>query len=470
MAGQGRFAIPRSGLWLIALTCVAVAACAAWIGTFTHPQADDYVYGNLARDHGVFGGMVEYYMTWNGRIVASTFCFLALGADIPLGVYRALPAALLLGLFLAFRAFVGALVPRGVPRTNRWLMAAMLTLLYFTGMTSLREGMYWASGSLNYQPSHMLGLLLAALLLRRPVPRWAIWLAPPLALAMAMANESGMLVEAMALAAGVAWAFSTRAPNRFVWAAALAGCALGMALDLAAPGLRVRSVTEADSSGQARDFLRSFAGSFHYAGIAMLRLASNPAFWGVLILGLPWQVRADGSLRRGLCRWWVAAVPLLWFGLAAAALFPVQFATGINVPGRIMNVSGWVLVAGLLPACACLASLLLRLAPGRRLLARLPGRAVVTLAVLAVVLGLFLNQNALRLLRDLPDAAQYDREMTALYKMLRDARDGENLRLPRLATRPRTITYHEIPQDPNDWHCRVLAEYYDLQSVASVPK
>lgn len=99
MAGQGRFAIPRSGLWLIALTCVAVAACAAWIGTFTHPQADDYVYGNLARDHGVFGGMVEYYMTWNGRIVASTFCFLALGADIPLGVYRALPAALLLGLF-----------------------------------------------------------------------------------------------------------------------------------------------------------------------------------------------------------------------------------------------------------------------------------------------------------------------------------------------------------------------------------
>lgn len=92
-------------------------------------------------------------------------------------------------------------------------MAAMLTLLYFTGMTSLREGMYWASGSLNYQPSHMLGLLLAALLLRRPVPRWAIWLAPPLALAMAMANESGMLVEAMALAAGVAWAFQPARPT-----------------------------------------------------------------------------------------------------------------------------------------------------------------------------------------------------------------------------------------------------------------
>lgn len=472
LPGQGRFLIPRWGTWLVALSCVALAACAAWIGTFAHPQADDYVYANLVRDHGLFGAMVEYYMTWNGRAVASAMCFLALGADMPLAVYRSLPPLLLLGLFVCFRAFVGALVPRGVSPSGRWLMAAMLTLLYFTGMTSLREGMYWASGSLNYQPSHMLGLLLAAVLLKRPVPRIAPWLAPVLALAMAMSNESGMLVEAVALTMGATWAFSTRAAGRWAWAAALLGCAVGMALDLGAPGLRVRSALEDDGSGQSRDFLWSFAGSFRYASVTLLRLLIHPALWGVLILGLPWLVRGNGSLRRRPGSLWVVAVPVLWLGLSAAAVFPVQFATGINPPGRIMNVSGWVLVAGCLPGAGCLVALALRLQPLRRFLAMAPGRALVVAGVLAVAAGLFLNQNALRLIRDMPSAPQYDREMRAIHQSMAEAsRQGRtDVRVKPIGSRPGTIAYHSLPEDPNSWHCRAVAQFYGLHSVATLPR
>jgi len=470
--GQGRFHIPRWGVWLIAIACAALAACAIWIGTFTHPQADDYVYANMVREHGVIGAQWQYYMTWNGRAFASAVCFFALGADMPLWAYRSLPPILLAGLLLGFRAFVGALLPRGVGRGRLWLMAAMLTLLYFTGTTSAREGFYWASGSLNYQPSHILGLLLAALLVRRGKPGVAMLVAPVLALAMAMANESGMFVQVLALGCGTVWALTTRSPRKFLWLAALAGCATGMVLDLSAPGLRARSTLEDDGSGQSHNFLWSFVGSFRYAGTAALRLVIHPAFWGTLILGLPWLVRANGSLRRPLCRWWVAVVPVLWLGLAAAALFPVQFATGINVPGRIMNVAAWVLVAGCLPGAACLVCLALRSAAARKLQLRVPGRALARLAILAVASGLFLNQNALRLLRDMPSAPQYDRETTAMHQSMRDARKQGRMhvRLARIATRPRTIAYHSIPDDPADWHCRVVAQFYGLETVASEPR
>ncbi|MBE7491727.1 MAG: hypothetical protein HS108_08250 [Planctomycetes bacterium] len=467
--GQGRFAVPRWAIAVVAVACVVLAACAVWIGTFTHPQADDYVYALMARQHGVLGGQLEYYMTWNGRGFASAMCFFALGAEMPLSVYRAVPALVLAGLFAGFALLTRSLLGRAAPRGQCLLLAGVLTLLYFTGAVSTREGFFWLSGSLNYQPSHILGLLLAALLLRQPLPRGAPWLAALLALCMALANESGMLVLAMALTAFATWALATRSLARWAALAALAACALGMVIDLAAPGLRVRSMIETGvgSGTRPRDPLWAFAGSFGHGATALARLLIHPAFWGVLVLGLPWLVRADGRLRRRLCRWWVPVVPVLWLGFAAGALFPVQFATGIEPPGRIMNVAGWVLVAGALPAAACLLSLVLRLAPARAAAQRLPGRVVVAVGALAVTAGLYLNQNAIRLMRDLPQAPQYDREMRDLRRGLAEAgaAGAAGHRVPKLQIRPRTIAYHEMPDDPDHWHCRVVASYYGVGTV-----
>ena len=59
-----------------------------------------------------------------------------------------------------------------------------------------------------------------------------------------------------------------------------------------------------------------------------------------------------------------------------------------------------------------------------------------------------------------------------MHQSMRDARkQGRmNVRLARIATRPRTIAYHSIPDDPADWHCRVVAQFYGLETVASEPR
>ena len=441
---------------------LVVAALAVWIGTYAHPQADDYLYSATTRDHGFLGAQWEFYQTWSGRLVANAACILALGRDMPLAVYRAMPAVLLFGLFLGFRVLIGALAPRGVTSGRRWLLGGALTLVYFTSAPSMREGFYWISGSLNYQPSHIIGLLLAGLLLRARPLRGTIVIAPVLAFMMALVNESAMLVEVLLLATGVLWLLDNRKRDRAIWLAALAGCVAGMVVDLTAPGLSARSAVY--HGERTKDVSWALMSSFQYGGRTAVRVASNPAFWGTLVLGLPLLMRSNGVLRRQLKRRWLVIIPLAWLAAVAAATFPSQFATGEFAAGRVMNLAAWVFITGALPGVACIVSLALPK------LKKLSLRRLQAVALVVVAVGVFTNTNCIRLIKDLPRAEQYDQQMRVRARTYHAAAaSGQgHVRVAELQRKPNTISYHDQPADPNSWHNQLIARYYGLESVATV--
>ena len=138
----------------------------AYTGTFIRFIADDYCSTAFARAGGLFGGAIQWYLTWSGRFSAN---FLdSLVGTIGPGITSYTTPLVLTLWFLALAAAVGNALPAG-GNSNKFLITGVSTLLLLFCTLEMSpntaQSLYWEQGMHSVVPplifaSAYFGLLL----------------------------------------------------------------------------------------------------------------------------------------------------------------------------------------------------------------------------------------------------------------------------------------------------------------------
>lgn len=118
---------------------------------FTYPIADDYSYALKVRNTPFTEYLVNFYMTWSGRYASNILIPLLEPLNRHIILYQTLP------LLLIVTFFGGTLAAFSTACKNSFrdkvLFSLIITCIFFTASVTLRQSLYWMSGSLTYQIS-----------------------------------------------------------------------------------------------------------------------------------------------------------------------------------------------------------------------------------------------------------------------------------------------------------------------------
>jgi len=129
------------------------------ISYFNQPSADDYCYAAKAQNLGFWNAQIDSYLGWTGRYLSTillSFDILIKGKFI---LYKLFPIALVLLLFKSVFNLVSLTVV-SISRKNRYVITSLFVATYFIQMPNISEGLFWYAGSVTYQLSNIISILL----------------------------------------------------------------------------------------------------------------------------------------------------------------------------------------------------------------------------------------------------------------------------------------------------------------------
>lgn len=211
----------------LALPPAALLGFIVWLGRWARPMADDFCMAALVRTHGLVGAQSDYFIGWSGRYTGTLATTLAAWAGA-----RAL-YPLLLALVLSWCVAAVVLI-RSLPGG---LLAVCLAL---GAVPALVQDLYWQDGMLYYLLPVAVDTSLLAILLRFAPSTGRTVLLGALAVAAAGCHESAVVLQC-GLCMLVPLALPTWRRHLPALVTIGAATALGVVLDLAAPGNTIRA-------------------------------------------------------------------------------------------------------------------------------------------------------------------------------------------------------------------------------------
>lgn len=343
------------GIMVVLLVPVAVLA------VFARPSADDYVYA--ARTHAViqqygldlprllaaaWDTTVYFFHNWQGLYV-SGFVLSLQPAIFGNRWYGVTLLCVLLPLFLCLYGAAGIVVRRLEPAQKRLPLALAVLLLFafVEGMPAPVEGLYWFNGAMNYLPYFALAVLNAALAFALALPR-------SLTRGRCMACMAGGVLIGLIIGGGhqvvgelnllvlLAVTVLCGMQRNFRIAPALVSAAVGLIINVTAPGTRVRT----DGFAQA-GFVEAVVKSFVLAAMQWIRWLDVPLLCLLVLLALPLRRLAQSRVLPDRVFRHVWAGPVGTFVLMWAMIFLPSYTMGGIGAGRLLNVVWMTFVLGL---------------------------------------------------------------------------------------------------------------------------
>ncbi|WP_298005541.1 MULTISPECIES: DUF6056 family protein [Anaerolinea] len=157
----------RAVQWLAVGTFFMALAFLGYLGTYARYWADDYCYGLVARQSGVWRGLAEWYTLSGNRF--SAFALVALLEPLGLNGVRFLPAAVLVLWGVSTYLFLGELFSFfRVTFSRRVILLLALMLVFYSAFLApdRLQTLYWRMGTLHYTLPLPLMFLTGAGLLR----------------------------------------------------------------------------------------------------------------------------------------------------------------------------------------------------------------------------------------------------------------------------------------------------------------
>ena len=340
-------ALGKTGLSTRSLSHLCAAWCAVMllplflISFCAHPVHDDYPHTIAVAEAWMRTGSLwsaataaldralYMYNTWQG-----TFTAMFLSAFQPMvfspNLYFLTPVIILGGLCLSAAYFSKALICR-VFKANAsvcvvFFSVLMTLLLQF--LPSAREVIYWHSGT-PYTLSVILLFLMLGLLMKLHQTSFSPSAAARIALLISCGVLFGGCTYPLALGGTLGFffialvAFHKRSPARWACLGALAGCALGLALVVIAPGNIIRQARVGQPMEPLKAIIQSLAECLEMSGRWF-----SPQLAAAVLLLLPLLtpvLRESGfQFRRPIL------VLTASFGVLSAAFVPPIFATGAD--------------------------------------------------------------------------------------------------------------------------------------------
>lgn len=435
---------------------------------FAWPSADDWYMAQHTMEKGYWRANVEMYLGLSGRFFSSGLLFMH-PMLVSFSAFKVYTLALILGLIFSMRWAVGAWIPEA-SKGGKWALVVMAVVLFLMGMASTAQGFYWGTGSAGYTLPCVLSFCVAGMFGRRCLePGWSpahtvLVVCSLLAVAITGCTEVAMavfLAHVSALNALFFWRH--RKISRPLLVLLVATC-LGVALVVLTPGNAQRSTW----------YHNDVHGRFVPAILMALKLAVRQiAVWHLflpfvlfaLVNLVTWPQALQPSRRHA--REMVVVAVVLMAGTVLGGFFLGTWSMGGVIPQRAVNllllfvIVDWViLLAGLVPLLRALSVELPQ-----------PSPVLAVCAFLIFVSGVTATSNNVRTAwRDLisGDAVRYDSENAARNALLRASAEQDVL-VPPLQARPRTLFFNDLTSDPTNWRNAGCAGFYRKRAVALKP-
>jgi hypothetical protein len=411
-----------------------------WLGFYSRYIADDFEFANAARELGVFGTCLHWYLDWSGRFSA-TFVLAGLGRCGP-AITPFVPATILALWCSASYAVVRRLWC-DAPPVAALTIALSFVYVCLDGGTDVFQSLLWQSGAVTYAVPLVVITLGLARVLANSDSRWRVYGEPAV-----LAFIVGGFSEIVALNMVAFSAISTIAAAgrlRRCACAALAGSVLALVIVAVAPGNGTRRAHFSPPS-PTEELSQTVRSTSRF-------LAQTPASAGVgIVVILLASILARSSTSESVGPWRRAAVAMIIMAVAAAVIThftPIHVGYG-SPPSRALITPQFFI------ACAAVTI-------GRALNYKPPARieAVLWSALLltAVAGPLVASRRNAALV---PDARVFAARWDDIVETLKRS-PGKHV----LVQAPPTVAgLSFISEDVDAWSNKSMARYFGAQSVA----
>lgn len=473
-------------LWLLIVITLLFVGPLLALSMYDHPSADDYWYAAAAyqawcKTHNLwnvikaaFETSADFFSHWQGLYTSAVL--LALEPGIFGEQYYAWTGVLLLGVLYAGNLRLCYVVFHkrlGCGRLESMAFGCLLTFLMIQWMPSLRQGIYWFNGAVNYTFFYSLWMFLLAAVLNLYQPKTKVrqvgnfLVAVVLGVLLMGGNHvtafAGLL--SMLVSAGLGFAGKKRlaaAENLLLFFCMLAG----FVINITSPGTRTRQAAFTDTPGVLKTIWYAVK-----AGLGACNSWSGIALLGGIVVSCPFILRMTGRLVKE--KKFLFPCPLAVVvgstGFVCALLCPPLYAMGTTGDGRLINIVYFTFVAAVFLNEIYLCGYLCR----KMQLLEFPEKivtknylAVSIIMVLVVLAGCGESMGAYQaaLLLKSGEAERYGQEAFARYEILKESEGGE-VELEPFSAQPYLLYPDDITEDEKDWRNDYMRQYFRLKSV-----
>jgi hypothetical protein len=135
------------------------------ISFFNNPTADDFCYNCKSRDLGFWNAQLSWYIDWSGRYFSSAILSIKPLVSDSFLIYKLIPVILLISLFTSIY-YLSSLLFVNLKKRDFFILTFFILTLYLIQMPSISQGFYWLAGSITYQLSNILAILLFCFLIK----------------------------------------------------------------------------------------------------------------------------------------------------------------------------------------------------------------------------------------------------------------------------------------------------------------
>lgn len=441
---------------------------------FAYSQADDFVFAKSLHDFGWLGCQLNWYKTWFGRFASTMLLISGIYLDFSI-LYKVFPVLAIFGYILAFYLVLKKAFP-DIPKKFRVVSAITILLLYISGMPSLAQEFYWFTGWATYAPANIATMILLAFF--DSVKNNKIYMSLILLGAFAIgSNEVSMLI----LMIFVFILLLKDYKNKRLWLM-FALFTLFSLVVILAPGNAVRA-------GKNPDLLFSLVASFGLTGTLIGIWLLNPLLWIAAFVFC--YLRRNSSIKLALPKENPLLVICFLLVLIFCAPFTHFISTGVPAPGRTLNISFLVFIF--------LFAYVISLEKIHAVMVRILDKKILLVPVFVLwMIGNFYissfepmpkqdfsfyrknpieavkwtmttygQNNLYHVYADLFSGRANDFRKTMLDReeKIKNYKGGL-LCLPKVESKPKSLFYKDLFEDPSKRENAGFAEYYHLEQVA----
>lgn len=413
--------------------------CYASVGLFCHPSGDDFSYAVLGNNGNFLETVLDERQRWNGRYISN---FLVLFSPLNWGGFYGykLMSIILIGCIFSGTSFFFKMVLG----KYHILFALTSTLLTFSIMPDITEGIYWYTGAWTYIPGGLLFLMSLSVLLKY----WGNLKTHHYLIAFFLffiASGFNEIIPLLGIVVFGTLFIKNRKEIRVVFFLTLFISLL--VYILLAPGNSVRADHFPDKNQLFYSLFMSTAYTIRFIGEWVL----NPAlfFWGILILKIDFKNEYTNKLAflKNPFFAFISIVTPTFIGC-----FGPIWSTGLLGQYRTSNLASYLFV---------LTFILLVIANKEYIKSKLKFAFVFKHTFLIVVLFLILWKNQFFMFKELlnGDIYHYNQFMYKRYDIINTC-EKSDCAVPAIKNKSKTLFVYPLTNNPEHWKNKSYQLYF----------
>ena len=430
------------GAWALIITLMLA------IARFNVPSVvDDFCFGWVSKEYGIFAGAYYYYMGWSGRYFGNVLMHATPLYFSSNFVYLQLNTYFLLA--LGFGTSIYA-----IKRISRW---SLLDYRLWTGVflfqaaalysiSGLYQWFYWFSGIYYYVSFQFVLFLLVTYFILPPSRKRTILLAIFLFCLMGC-SEVSMLMFSGVFWGYQVWIWRFKGPIKKDLYLLFAVWLIGFLVVMLSPGNQVRAVTNVNLGDGIHILLANFKD-------LLIQFATAPYLWA-FIAWVWWGFSPESIKPMSLLN--LLIISVLFFGSMVVSFIPLSFALGeVHIPARILSL---FLLFLMLYVSFILIHLKHHVQGGQ-------GMLVGLLILTFIGAGIWKSSNVRLLTQELLTgrAAAYYTENHERFEKIRLSK-SDSVEVAPLTVKSKLFFSEELSQDPKHLWCKCVANYYGKKAV-----